>query len=108
MADTCDWPYSKTQTHQFKVYNLDGTNWADVGGLYIFAKLDKNGWWPIYIGQTLSFKTRLTEDHEHWNDAIREGATHIHACSVGKQAERDRLEKALIAHLQPPVNVQDK
>ena len=107
MADTCDWPYGQTDLFQMKIYTL-AANWSDVSGIYIFARQSDEGWYPIYVGQADSFKARLTKNHEHWDDAIRGGATHIHARSVSKQDERDRLEKELIHSLQPALNTQHR
>jgi hypothetical protein len=78
-------------------------SWNDVGGIYIFSQLMPSGWIPYYIGQTNSFSARLPT-HERWPDAIRRGATHVHALVVRGQADRERLERELIGAYQPPLN----
>ena len=94
-------------TYQFTVYAA-ATTWNDVGGIYIFAGLNAQGRWrALYIGQAKSFKERLP-NHENWSDAVALGATHIHAMSVPRVADRDRIEAELIAAYQPALNVQLK
>ena len=83
-------------------------NWNDVGGVYIFAGLNQNGRWrAYYIGQAESLKDRIP-GHERWNEAVRLGATHVHARVVSQAAMRDAIEASLIASYQPPLNVQLK
>lgn len=79
------------------------SDWNKVAGLYIFASLHNNRWNALYVGQTDDFSSRLP-NHERLGEAIRKGATHIHAVGVQQVATRDRLERALIQHLQPPLN----
>ena len=101
----CAWPLGNGQTISFNVYDSN-ENWSKVGGLYIFAYLAKDGIWrPLYIGQTDDFSARLPS-HERLNEAIQRGATHIHAAVVPLAANRDTLERRLIASLQPPMNEQ--
>ena len=57
--------------------------------------------------QTNDFSARFSS-HEKWNSAAQRGATHIHAVVVPLAANRDVLEKRLIAHLQPPLNEQHR
>lgn len=85
------------------------TNWNDVAGVYIFAKIDtKTGkWTALYIGQASSFKDRLS-NHERWDEAVRLGATHVHILGVQLQANRDSIEQSLIVLCQPPLNHQLK
>lgn len=80
--------------------------WNDVPGVYIFAKLDATGrWWqPLYIGETTSFKNRLTTHHERWQDAISSGVTHIHARVVANQYDRIAIERQLIESFAPAMN----
>jgi hypothetical protein len=80
-------------------------NWAAVGGLYIFAYLAKDGWFPLYVGKTENFSNRLP-NHERKDEAIKRGATHVLAVRVPQAANRDRLEILLIQHLQPRMNEQ--
>jgi len=93
--------------YEFGVYDPD-TNWADVAGLYIFAGVNaRNQWVPFYIGQTTSFQDRIP-NHENWSEAVRLGATHVHARVESQAATRDRIEAMLIRTFQPALNVQLK
>ncbi len=91
--------------HSFLVYDLEGTTWNDVPGVYIFAGLDSTrGWWQAkYIGRTNSFKDRIP-NHERWDEAQQMGATHVHARVVQGAAQQIDLEDALIRAYRPPLN----
>ncbi len=74
-------------------------------GNYIYARQDEEGHWvPVYIAQTRGLHQRL-EGHVRVEDAIANGATHIHAhyCSAG-QAARCNEERDLILRWQPVCN----
>jgi hypothetical protein len=88
----------------FHICNFGG-NWLSVGGIYVFSYLAKNGWFPLYVGQTEDFSTRLP-NHERKSEAIKRGATHVLAVRVPLAANRDKYEKLLIVQLQPPMNEQ--
>ncbi|MBD2566779.1 hypothetical protein [Anabaena lutea] len=60
-------------------------------------------WYPLYVGQTDDFSSRLP-NHERLPQAIQRGATHIHVAIITQQRQRDILEKMLIPYLQPPLN----
>jgi predicted GIY-YIG superfamily endonuclease len=76
-----------------------------VSGLYIFAYKGEQYWHPLYVGQTDDFSARLS-CHERWDEAVRKGATHVHALSVSQAAMRDTYEHLLIQNLQPVMNFQ--
>jgi hypothetical protein len=102
---TCNWPLGNGQTLECQIYDFNAT-WYKVAGLYIFAyPTDQTHWHALYVGQTDDFSSRIPS-HERWNEAVRLGATHIHAVVVPQAATRDKLEKILIQTLQPPMNVQ--
>ena len=104
---TCKWPLNSSESLEFTVYDTNAT-WNRVGGLYIFAYIGKpNNWYAAYVGQTDDFSSRIPS-HERWNEAVRLGATHIHALLVPLAANRDKWEKMLIQYLQPPLNIQDR
>jgi len=89
----------------FQICDYSG-DWNEVAGIYMFCSANAQGQWQsLYIGQASSFKDRLCA-HEQWTPAVRLGATHAHAIVVPTQSERDRLEKMLIAEMNPPLNVQ--
>lgn len=97
MADIVNW-----NGNNFTIYTED-TTWNDVGGVYIFSGARNNSWVALYIGLTESFQNRHP-NHERWEEAKRNGATHIHAMVVRDAATREVIEKALIGHFQPPLN----
>lgn len=101
----CYWPVNDNETLEFTVYDTSASR-NDVAGLYVFAyPTDETHWFPVYVGQTDSFKDRIPS-HEKWDAAVRYGATHIHALAVSLAANRDKWEKMLIEHLQSPLNLQ--
>ena len=95
--------------YDFNSYDPTQTNWNDVPGVYIFAGMSTDGrWWRAkYVGQTSSFATRLgpgISSHEHWQEAKRQGATHVHARVVQNEIERRSLELMLIETYNPQLN----
>jgi hypothetical protein len=104
--DTCKWPLSNGEFLEFNVYGPN-TQWNKVGGLYIFTQDCGAYWRALYVGKTDDFSSRLPS-HERWDEAGRNGATHIHAKVVSQAANRDTWERQLIAHLQPQLNDQLK
>lgn len=103
----CSWPLGNGETLSFEIYDRN-EGWNKVAGLYIFSHLGADGLWQaLYVGQTDDFSSRLPS-HDRLNEAIRRGATHIHALVVPLAANRDRWEKMLIQNLQPPLNEQLK
>lgn len=102
MSIMCDW-----SGHVFDVYDPYATTWNDVGGIYVFARHYGWGAWALYIGKTGSFKERpLGTGHERWWDAVRAGATHIHAMPVFDETSRRWIESRLIRDHTPPLNRQ--
>lgn len=93
-----------SQTIEFQVLDLQA-QWNPVPGIYIFCKVENGIWHPLYIGQTDNFSDRLP-NHERRQEAIRSGASHIHARVVQNAAERDQIEKILIQTYNPPLNTQ--
>ncbi|MBN2464883.1 hypothetical protein JXD38_04585 [candidate division WOR-3 bacterium] len=104
---TCSWPIGPDQALTFTIYDYDATEWKTVGGLYIFARPAGDGWDVLYVGRTENFRTRIPS-HERWDEARRLGATQVHALVVPLEANRVRLEAALIRQLKPPMNEQPK
>lgn len=93
--------------HEFSVHDHD-TDWNEVAGVYIFAGVNSEGKWsPLYIGQAESLAARLPT-HERWLEAVRLGATHVHAMTVTNAALRVEIESNLIQSYQPRLNVQLK
>lgn len=89
-------------SYQLDVCLKDG-NWRKVGGIYILAGLTPRGWVAYYIGKTVDFSARPAS-HEMWAEAVRLGATHVHAMEVGQESQRVAIEKELIGIYKPPLN----
>ncbi|MEE9303801.1 MAG: hypothetical protein V3U84_08430 [Thiotrichaceae bacterium] len=106
MTAKCKWPLGNNRHIEFNIYDRNDS-WNDVAGLYIFSYHTANGWHALYVGQAESFQARLP-NHERLDEAVRNGATHIHALGVSQQAQRDLWEKRLIQTLQPPMNIQHR
>lgn len=102
MSDKVSW-----LSHEFSV-NQHGANWNNVGGVYIFAGVTpQNQWKAYYIGKADSFQSRIPS-HERWDEAVRLGATHVHAKAVSQEAARVQVETELIQAYQPSLNTQLK
>ncbi len=102
MSDKVTW-----LTHEFNVHQ-HGANWNDTGGVYIFAGITpQNQWKAYYIGKAESLLSRVPS-HERWNEAVRLGATHVHAKAVAQEATRVQVEAQLIEAYQPPLNTQNR
>jgi hypothetical protein len=98
------WLGQSGQEYQYEVYPID-TAFQPLPGNFIYAKQGEDGnWVPVYIAQTRGMHQRL-EGHVNVDDAIANGATHIHAhyCSTG-QAARCNEERDLVQRWQPVCN----
>ncbi|MEW5251283.1 GIY-YIG nuclease family protein [Microbulbifer sp. 2201CG32-9] len=101
--DQYNWPLGNGKTIPFQICDPNA-GWKSIAGLYIFSHKTSDGsWQAVYIGQTDDFSSRLPS-HERWDEAHRNGATHIHAVSIPHQSQRDSLEDQLVRYLQPPLN----
>jgi len=99
-----NWPGQSGKEYAYEVYSLD-TAFQPLPGNYIYAGQAEDGTWvPIYIAQTRDLHQRL-EGHVRVEDAVQNGATHLHAhyCSAG-QASRCSEERDLILRWQPVCN----
>lgn len=107
MNETCAWPLGSGENLEVTIYSRN-EGWYAVAGLYIFTYRAANGLWhPLYVGQTDDFSARLPS-HEKLQKALQHGATHIHARIVSQESDRLLLERMLIQHLRPALNVQLK
>ena len=99
-----NWPGQSGKDYAYEVYPLE-TSFQPLPGNYIYARQSEDGQWvPIYIAQTRDLHQRL-EGHVRTDDAIQNGATHLHAhyCSAGPAA-RCSEERDLILRWQPVCN----
>lgn len=89
-------------SHRFEVYP-QGTTFKDVGGVYMFTKINANGTQNVlYVGETGSFRDRpLGWGHEEWGAATRMGLTHI---CVLQTSNRVSIQDKLIEGFQPSLN----
>ncbi len=98
------------RTYHFEVHAL-GANYFDKPGVYIFVKRASSGGWDaIYIGETSSFRRRLTDElrlHHQWSSIAAHGATHIATLHLpGPLAIREGVETDLRRAIQTPCNLQ--
>jgi hypothetical protein len=96
--------------YQMQLHPL-GTQYLDRSGVYIFVKRAANGAWDaVYIGETGSFKRRLTDElrlHHQWQGIVAHGATHIGTLHVqGGVAPREGIETDLRGAIVTPCNRQ--
>ncbi len=98
------WPGYSGKTYEYQIHPLE-TGFRPLPGLYLYAKLLPDGdWVPIYIAQTRDLHQRL-EGHVRLEDAVANGATHIHVhyCAAG-QGARCTEEHDLIRRWRPVCN----
>ncbi len=100
----CKWDSKKGNSYTYYVYKLPHS-FQDEDGNYIFAKLEGNTWWPVYIGQG-NLKNRANLNNRTDNVAcIRQnGATHVHAHSQSNKEKRLEEETDLINSYDTPCN----
>ena len=104
MSEKANWPLGNGQTLAFDVYDRN-EGWRNLAGLYIFCCVVNGIWQALYVGQTVSFRDRLPS-HERLDEAVKHGATHVHALVLPGKQDRDLGEQMLIKYLQPPLNDQ--
>ncbi len=98
------WTGQSGKQYPYEVFPIT-TTFRALPGNFIYARQSEDGqWMPIYIAQTRDLHQRL-EGHVSTEDAVQNGATHIHAHydTVG-QAARCSEERDLILRWQPVCN----
>ena len=97
-----NWPGQSGKEYPYEIFPIDAS-FRPMPANYIYAKQSEDGnWVPLYIAQTRDIHQRL-EGHEKLQDALEQGATHIHVhLSTTGQAARCTEEQDLI-HLWHPV-----
>jgi hypothetical protein len=98
------WAGQSGAEYQYEINPID-TGFKALPGNFIYARQSEDGSWvPIYIAQTRDLHQRL-EGHVSMDDALANGATHIHVhyCTTG-QAARCTEERDLISRWQPVCN----
>ena len=81
----------------------------DVGGVYIFTKMEANPngvktYSPLYIGQTQSFKQRITGQHETLPCIAQNGANRLCVLEVENLFSRQAIEADLLCRINTPCN----
>lgn len=103
-SSTYGWAGQSGKVYQYEIHSL-GAAFKPVPGIYIYAKQLADGdWSPIYIAQTRDLHQRL-EGHVTLQDAMANGATHLHAhyCTAG-QGARCTEERDLVQRWMPVCN----
>jgi len=80
-----------------------------VGGLYVISRPGLLELSHLYIGKADDLDARVGSGiarHEHWSQFVVSGATTVSICCVESAADRDALERDLIASYCPPLNDQ--
>ena len=101
-----NWPGQTGTEYPYTVFPMDAP-FQSLPGNFIYAKqAEDGGWLPIYMAQTRDLHQRL-EGHVTAEDAIANGATHLHAHydSLGRAA-RSAEEHDLILRWHPVCNEQ--
>jgi len=96
MAQQCEWTGTSGNRYQYEIYPIN-TNWNDVAGNYIFAKITtRNRWAAVYIGETESLRDRIP-NHNKLPCVSRNGGTHVHAHVNSSSTARLAEEGDLLA-----------
>ena len=90
------------QTYSFQLFPFE-TKFNPVSAVYMFLKDNA----ALYIGKAKDLNNRMANHHKE-DQAKRLGANRIAILQVGTEAERDRMERDLIASHQPACNEQLK
>jgi hypothetical protein len=110
LAQTIDWRGQSAKTYRYWFLgSLDAENIKAEGGNHNFVRQLANGnWTPVYFGESGDLRDRIP-GHELSSAAVRLGATHVmaHITPAGEEA-RLAEERELIAHWNPPLNMQHR
>ena len=98
------WRGQSGKEYQYEIHPLNAA-FKPLPGNYIYARQgDDGGWIPVYVAQSRGLHQRL-EGHVRLEDAVANGATHLHAhYSTAGQAARCDEERDLILLWQPVCN----
>ena len=103
-SSSIHWVGQSGKEYDYEVFPIDSAFRA-LPGNFIYAKECEDGSWaPIYIAQTRDLHQRL-EGHVKVEDAVANGATHIHAhYATEGQATRCNEERDLVLAWRPVCN----
>jgi excinuclease UvrABC nuclease subunit len=110
MPNTIELTDINGESHTFNVYTI-GTNFKDIPGIYAFAAEKPKSFEIVYIGETESFKNRLSNNledhHQYFCAVIKHKATHFFTKRlIGGKQKRVKLETALRQIYSPICNNQ--
>ena len=108
MADYIDWSGKSGETYRYWfTTEMKNPSMKKEAGNYMFVKERKDGWVPVYIGETGNLDTRLN-NHPELPCVRRNGGTHLMAhTTTGGKKTRTNEETDLVAHWSPPCNGKD-
>ena len=103
-SDLVSWPGQSGKDYPYTVYPIDAPFQMTPGSFIYARQAADGGWVPIYIAQTRNLGQRL-EGHVTVEDAVQNGATHIHAhYDTAGQSARCSEERDLLARWKPVCN----
>lgn len=103
MIGTLEVKDSHGYKYKFGLFSKD-TQFNNVSAIYIFVKLQKGEYIPLYIGQSTELGTRLS-NHEKKAELARAGFTH-YLVRKFDESELDEKEKSFIQQYTPQFNTQ--
>lgn len=103
-CDSVCWTGQSGKQYAYEVFSF-AQSFKPLPGNYIYARQTEDGQWaPIYIAQTRDLHQRL-EGHVRVDDAVENGATHLHAHYTSEgQAARCSEERDLVLQWRPVCN----
>jgi predicted GIY-YIG superfamily endonuclease len=88
---TMDWKGKSGRTYPFEIWTKN-TQFYEVECIYIYTKLENDGWQCLYVGQTSQLATRLQQHANGDSDSDKciqkSGATHIHVHQKSPESAR--------------------
>lgn len=97
--------------HIFRAYTLETETFKHVsgGGVYIFTKEASNQhgqkiYYPLYIGQTKSFRHRIAPNHDKWPCAVVNGMNCLCMLAEENVFSRRAIELDLLSKYNTPCN----
>ena len=91
------WQGASGKNYTYWSYTIPARLNVGQNGNYIYAKLVKNVWVPLYIGQgELGDRTNI--DNHHQSRCLKaKGSTHVHAHSNAREVDRTAEEQDLLS-----------
>lgn len=89
MTVNTDWSGASGKSYTYEVHNLDWVPATDQDGNYVFAKLSRNTWYAVYVGEG-DIQERMAAALDR-GCVTRKGATHFH-CHLNDN-KRSRLDE---------------